>query len=156
MKKNIAILGSTGSIGKSTLDVIQHNPQQYKVVALAAGNNVELIAKQALQFNPKLVSVATKDAAEQVRTQLPDSIQVLYGDEGLVEVATHPDCDYVVTAVVGSKGLHPTLSAIRAGKTIGLANKETLVTAGHLVMKEVRGSIDRLCNSGKRIIRETL
>lgn len=136
--KKIAILGSTGSIGTNTLDVIQQHREKFQVVALAAGTNVDLLVEQARQFEVKAVSLATKELAEQARLQLPGHIQVYYGDEGLGEIAVHPDTNFVVSAVVGSQGLSPTLKAIEAGKDIGLANKETLVSAGHLVMERAR------------------
>ncbi|MFC0214374.1 1-deoxy-D-xylulose-5-phosphate reductoisomerase [Paenibacillus chartarius] len=134
MTKRIAILGSTGSIGTQTLDVISHYPERFQVTALAGGYNVELLAEQVRQFRPKLVSVATRELAEQLKATLPYSPRIVYGAEGLVESAAASDADSVVTAVVGSQGLQPTLAALEAGKHIALANKETLVSAGHLVM----------------------
>ncbi|MDQ1913345.1 1-deoxy-D-xylulose-5-phosphate reductoisomerase [Paenibacillus sp. GD4] len=131
--KKISILGSTGSIGTQTLDVISHYPEQFEVVALAGGHNVELLAEQVKRFRPSVVSVATQAAADQLIGRVPSGVKVLYGDEGLLETAAGNDADTVVTAVVGSQGLKPTLAAIEAGKQIGLANKETLITAGHLV-----------------------
>ncbi len=136
--KKIAILGSTGSIGTNTLDVIQQHREKFQVVALAAGTNVDLLVKQARQFDVKAVSLETKELAEQARLLLPDHIHIFYGEEGLGEIAVHPDADFVVSAVVGSRGLSPTLKAIEAGKDIGLANKETLVSAGHIVMERAR------------------
>lgn len=132
--KKVAILGSTGSIGTQTLDVIAHDPQRYEVVALAAGRNIGLLLEQAARFRPQLVSVADRELAEQVKEQLPAHVRVVYGEEGLIEAAAGVGADYVVCALVGSVGLASTLAAIDAGATIGLANKETLVTAGHLVM----------------------
>lgn len=143
--KKIAILGSTGSIGTQTLDVVRTHADQFKVESLAAGSNVELVVEQALEFQPKLVSVSTKELAEQVRERLPQSMSVHYGEQGLIEAAVHNDADTVVTAVMGSMGLPSTLAAIDAGKTIGLANKETLVTAGHIVM-------ERALNKGVAIL----
>ncbi|MXQ54897.1 1-deoxy-D-xylulose-5-phosphate reductoisomerase [Shimazuella alba] len=136
MLEKISILGSTGSIGTSTLDVVKQHPEEFQVVALAAGNNVEEMIRQAKNFQPKVVSMATKQLADQVAAEISDSIKVVWGDEGLIEVATHSDATYVVSSLVGSRGLQPTLAAIEAGKRIGLANKETLVTAGHLVMEK--------------------
>ncbi|WCN39126.1 1-deoxy-D-xylulose-5-phosphate reductoisomerase [Aneurinibacillus uraniidurans] len=136
--KKLAILGSTGSIGTQTLDVVRQHPDEFAVTALAAGRNVDLLAKQACEFVPKLVSVQTKELAEQLRGRIPHSIRILWGDEGALEVATHADASFLVAAMVGSAGLAPTLAAIEAGKTIGLANKETLVTAGHLVTELVQ------------------
>jgi 1-deoxy-D-xylulose-5-phosphate reductoisomerase len=136
MLEKISILGSTGSIGTSTLDVVKQHPEEFQVVALAAGNNVKEMIRQAKTFQPKVVSMATKQLADQVAAEISDSIKVVWGDEGLIEVATHSDATYVVSSLVGSRGLQPTLAAIEAGKRIGLANKETLVTAGHLVMEK--------------------
>lgn len=134
MTKRISILGSTGSIGRSTLDVIALHPESFEVTALTAGSNIELLMEQAIQFQPKLVSVANVSLADHVRRELPSSIEVLYGEEGLLRAATLDEADFVVTAILGSRGLQPTLAAIEAGKDIGIANKETLVVAGHLVM----------------------
>lgn len=131
--KKIAIIGSTGSVGTQTLDVVQQHPEQFTVEGLAAGSNVELFVQQVNRFRPQKVSVATKDLADKVRPLIPADIQLYYGEEGLVEVAAGTDADTVVTAIVGSAGLPATLAAISEGKTIALANKETLVTAGHLV-----------------------
>ena len=136
--KKLAILGSTGSIGTQTLDVVRQHPDEFAVTALAAGRNIDLLAEQAREFAPRLVSVQTKELAEQLRGCLPDSIRILWGDEGALEVATHAEASFLVAAMVGSAGLAPTLAAIEAGKAIGLANKETLVTAGHLVTELVR------------------
>lgn len=133
--KHLAILGSTGSIGTNTLAVVAEHPGQFEVVALAAGTNVEEMVRQVNRFRPRLVSMATKEAAEAVRSRVDAGVKVTWGDEGVLAVATHPDADYVVSALVGSRGLRPTLAAIEAGKTVGLANKETLVTAGHIVKK---------------------
>jgi 1-deoxy-D-xylulose-5-phosphate reductoisomerase len=135
MAKRISILGSTGSIGKNALDVISHHPDRFEVTALAVGTNIDLLLEQAIRFRPKMVSVATSTLAEKIRLQLPEGIEVGYGDAGLLRAATHEDSDFVITAVVGSRGLGPTLAAIGSGKPIGIANKETLVTAGHLVVQ---------------------
>jgi 1-deoxy-D-xylulose-5-phosphate reductoisomerase len=131
--RRIALLGSTGSIGRQTLDVVQRFPEQFQVVALAARSNVSLLAQQVQEFSPKLVACfADTPAAEQAaRTLLP---QAILGQQGLLEVAAHPDVDIVVAATSGLMGLQPTLAAIGAGKAIAIANKETLVMAGHLVM----------------------
>ncbi|RAV22741.1 1-deoxy-D-xylulose-5-phosphate reductoisomerase [Paenibacillus contaminans] len=131
--KKISILGSTGSIGTQTLDVIAHDPERYSVEALAAGGNIKLLAEQIRRFRPKKVSVSNKDHAEQLKHEFGDAVQLYWGHDGLLETAAGTDADLVVTAMVGSVGLEPTLAAIEAGKQIGLANKETLVTAGHLV-----------------------
>ena len=132
--KNIAVLGSTGSIGTQTLDVVRNN-EDIRVVALSAGSNIELLEQQAREFSPEVVSVAEKKDAEKLRKKLEGTgVKVLWGMDGLIEAAQHPSADTVVTAVVGMMGLRPTVAAINAGKDIALANKETLVTAGHIIM----------------------
>src|SRR5690606_5286974 len=124
-------LGSTGSIGKQTLDVIGWHPEQFEVVGLSAGSNLQLLMEQTARWHPKMICVRTRQDAETVAQTVPQTVKVTHGPEGLCELAAHPDADTVLTAVVGSAGLRPTLAAIEAGKTILLANKETLVTAGH-------------------------
>ncbi|MHA7963067.1 1-deoxy-D-xylulose-5-phosphate reductoisomerase [Paenibacillus sp. CAU 1782] len=136
--KKIALLGSTGSVGTQCLDIVRNSPERFKVVALAAGSNSELLISQAKEFQPALVSVATKELADEVKLHVSPVTTVLYGEEGLVETASFGEADIVITAIVGSRGLIPTLAAIDAGKTIGLANKETLVTAGELVMARAK------------------
>ena len=137
MMKNISILGSTGSIGRQSLDIIQHLGLQ--VCALTAGTNAERMAQQCRQFRPKLAVMATQQAAEQLQKLVQDlPVQIAWGEEGLLQAATVPEADCVITAVVGMVGLKPTLAAIRAGKRIGLANKETLVCAGELVVAEAK------------------
>ncbi|OBR66811.1 1-deoxy-D-xylulose-5-phosphate reductoisomerase [Paenibacillus oryzae] len=136
--KKIALLGSTGSVGTQTLDIVRSNPERFQVVALAAGNNSELLISQAKEFHPSLVSVATKELADEVKLHVSPGTVVVYGEEGLVEAASFGEADIVITAIVGSRGLMPTLAAIEAGKTIGLANKETLVTAGELVIARAK------------------
>ncbi|WP_427051550.1 1-deoxy-D-xylulose-5-phosphate reductoisomerase [Paenibacillus sp. TC-CSREp1] len=131
--KKIAILGSTGSIGTQTLDVVDMHPEHFQVEALAAGGNTDLLIEQAKRYQPKKISVGSKELAEKVMPYMPAGTKVYYGAEGLIEIAAGTDADTVVTAVVGSVGLKSTLAAIDAGKQIGLANKETLVTAGHIV-----------------------
>ncbi|PZT56043.1 1-deoxy-D-xylulose-5-phosphate reductoisomerase [Paenibacillus silvae] len=131
--KKIAILGSTGSIGTQTLDVVDMHPEHFQVEALAAGGNADLLIEQAKRYQPKKISVGSKELAEKVMPYMPAGTKVYYGAEGLIEIAAGTDADTVVTAVVGSVGLESTLAAIDAGKQIGLANKETLVTAGHIV-----------------------
>ena len=134
--KNISILGSTGSIGRQSLDIIRNLPD-VRVVALTASTSVERMAEQCREFLPELAVMATKEAAEQLQVAIQDlPVRVSYGEEGLLEAATLPEADCVITAVVGMIGLKPTLAAIRAKKRIGLANKETLVCAGELVMAE--------------------
>jgi 1-deoxy-D-xylulose-5-phosphate reductoisomerase len=132
------VLGSTGSIGTQTLDVIAGQPDDFEVVGLAAGNNVSLLLEQIKVFQPKWVSAATKDLADQIRSEVPADVRVVYGEKGLSEIAGHSGANYVVCALVGSLGLTSTLAAIEAGADIGLANKETLVTAGHLVMQKAK------------------
>ena len=132
--KKYAILGSTGSIGTQTLDIIRRN-EDMEVVALSAGSNITLLEAQAREFQPEFVAVSEEARAADLRQRLADTgIRVLSGMEGLCQVATHPEADVTVTAIVGMIGIKPTLEAIRAGKDIALANKETLVCAGHLVM----------------------
>ena len=136
MMKYVSILGSTGSIGRQSLDIISRLPD-VKVAALTAGTSVERMAQQCREFQPELAVMATREAAEALAREIKDlPIRVNWGEEGLIEAATIPDADCVITAVVGMVGLKPTLAAIRAGKRIGLANKETLVCAGELVMDE--------------------
>ena len=136
-RRRIAVLGSTGSIGRQTLDVVRAYPDRFEVVALAARSNVALLAEQAREFHPQLV-VCTSDTPE-VQRQLDSAIPgCLRGEEGLTTAATHPAVQMVVAATSGLVGVPPTLAAIRAGKTIALANKETLVMAGHQVMAEAR------------------
>jgi 1-deoxy-D-xylulose-5-phosphate reductoisomerase len=135
--KKISILGSTGSIGTQTLDVIANDNENYTVEGLSAGSNITLLLAQIKQFHPKKVSVATKALAEELKSYIPSTTEVYYGEVGLIEIASATDADFVVSALVGSQGLSPTLAAIAAGKDIGLANKETLVTAGHLVTDAV-------------------
>ena len=131
----VSVLGSTGSIGRQSLDIISRMP--VKVAALTAGNNVDLMAQQCREFQPKLAVMATEKAASALAERISDlPINVSWGEEGLMQAATIEDAQCVITAVVGMLGLKPTLAAIRAGKRIGLANKETLVCAGELVMAE--------------------
>ncbi len=137
MVKNVSILGSTGSIGRQTLDIIDH--LQIPVCALTAGTNVERMAEQCRTYKPKLAVMATEEAAQALAQEISDlSTQVLWGEDGLIQAATMDEADCVITAVVGMVGLKPTLAAIRAKKRIGLANKETLVCAGELVMAEAK------------------
>jgi len=131
--RKINLLGATGSIGRQTLDVVRTHPEAFQLIAVSAGRNVDSMRAIIQEFKPLLVSVQTQGDALQLHSEFP-FLKVLYGMEGLVEVATHEQGDIVVNAVMGSVGLVPTLQAIAAGKDIALANKETLVTAGHLVM----------------------
>jgi 1-deoxy-D-xylulose-5-phosphate reductoisomerase len=139
--KKIAILGSTGSIGTSTLKIVEAYPESFEVVSLAAGNNLDLVTEQCVRWRPKLVSVGTAEAAGQLRERLKQGgvqAKVVHGTEGTVEVATLPEVDFVVSAIVGVGGLKATYEAVKAGKWIGLANKETMVAAGELVTAEAR------------------
>ena len=132
--KKIAILGSTGSIGTQTLDIVRKE-SDLKVVAMAAGSNVELMEHQVREFRPELVAMWTEKAAKDLRDRLKDiSVRVTYGMEGLLEVAAFEESEVLVTAIVGMIGIRPTIAAIEHGKTIALANKETLVTAGPIIM----------------------
>ncbi|MGM9605097.1 MAG: 1-deoxy-D-xylulose-5-phosphate reductoisomerase [Faecousia sp.] len=136
MVKCVSILGSTGSIGRQSLDVISRL-EGIRVAALTAGSGVAKLAEQCRQFHPRLAVMATREAAEQLARELKDpAISIAWGEEGLIQAATMEETDCVITAVVGMVGLKPTLAAIRAKKRIGLANKETLVCAGELVMAE--------------------
>ena len=138
MMNCISILGSTGSIGRQSLDIISRLPD-VKVAALTAGSDVERMARQCRKFHPQLAVMATQEGAERLAKELADlPIRVAWGEAGLIEAATIPEVDCVITAVVGMVGLKPTLAAIRARKRIGLANKETLVCAGELVMAEAK------------------
>ena len=141
MVKRISILGSTGSIGKSTLSVVEQFPERFKVVALAAGNNIDLLERQIRKFSPLLVAVLNPASAEELKKRCADlPVRVLSGIEGMIEVAAAPETTVTVSAIVGTAGLIPTLAAIRARKTIALANKEVLVSAGELVMAESRST----------------
>lgn len=131
--KRLAILGSTGSIGTSTLAVVEAFPDRFQAVALAAGSNLEVLEEQIRRHRPELVSVADRERAAELRPRVAPT-RVTWGRQGLEEVACHPDAEMVVAALVGSLGLKPTLAAIRAGRDVALANKETLVVAGALVM----------------------
>ena len=136
MVKCVSILGSTGSIGQQSLDVISRLPD-IRVVALTAGSGVERMAQQCREFSPELAVMATREAADALKEKISDlPVRVSWGEKGLIEAATMEEADCVITAVVGMVGLKPTLAAIRAKKRIGLANKETLVCAGELVMAE--------------------
>lgn len=132
--KNIAILGSTGSIGTQTLDIVRNNPD-LKVVGLSAGSNIDLLEKQIREFNPKLAVVGDEAKAKDLMTRVSDlSVKILAGMEGMLELAVMPESEVLVTAIVGMIGIRPTIAAIEAKKTIALANKETLVTAGHIII----------------------
>ncbi len=133
--KKIAILGSTGSIGTQTLDVVRQNSEELKVTALAAGHNVALLEKQIREFSPRIAAVADEADARDLRERTKDlELTVVSGMEGLLAVAKEEEAEILVTAIVGMMGIRPTIAAIEAGKDIALANKETLVTAGHIIM----------------------
>ena len=132
--KTIAVLGSTGSIGTQTLDVARANGD-LRVAALAAGRNIKLLEKQIREFSPKVVAVWEEDAAKELRTAVSDlDVKIVAGMDGLIEITTLPEVETLVTAIVGMIGIRPTVEAIKTGKDIALANKETLVTAGHIIM----------------------
>ncbi|HEV2730611.1 MAG TPA: 1-deoxy-D-xylulose-5-phosphate reductoisomerase [Terriglobales bacterium] len=140
--KRIAILGSTGSIGRSTLSVVESYPDRFEVVSLAAGKNIEAALDQAKRWKPRVISVSSEAHAEKLRRELKAAglteVEVAHGPSGAVRVATHPEADFVVSAIVGVAGLEATYEAVRAGKTVGLANKECLVAAGELITAEAR------------------
>lgn len=140
--KNLAILGSTGSIGRSTLSIVESYPERFRVLTLAAGKNLEAAYEQARRWRPRVVSMAGESDAEQLRSRLRrdglQEIQVSHGSPGTVQVATHPEVDFVVSAIVGVAGLEATYEAVKAGKTVGLANKECMVAAGELLTAEAR------------------
>lgn len=134
VRKNIAILGSTGSIGTQTLDVVRANPE-LTVVALAAGKSVAAMEAQIREFHPTIAAMWTEEAAADLRSRVADlPVKIVSGMDGLLEIAILPEADVLVTAIVGMIGIRPTIAAIEAGKDIALANKETLVTAGHIIM----------------------
>ena len=142
MSKRIAILGSTGSIGCSTLNVVETYPDRFEVIALAAGSNIDAAYEQARRWKPRILSIASESDAAALRTKLKSDglseIEIVHGSTGTVKVATHPDVDFVVSAIVGVAGLEATYEAVKAGKTIGLANKECLVAAGELITAAAR------------------
>ena len=140
--KRLAILGSTGSIGRSTLSVVESNPERFAVASLAAGGNVDAAFEQAQRWRPRVVSMAAEADADKLRGKLKTAgltdIEVMSGPAGAVRVATHPEADFVVSAIVGVAGLEATYEAVKAGKTVGLANKECLVAAGELITAEAK------------------
>jgi 1-deoxy-D-xylulose-5-phosphate reductoisomerase len=143
--KHISILGSTGSIGTSTLDVVAASPGAYRVVALAAGQNVDRLAAQAVAFRPELVVAGDAAAASRLESRIPPGTRILHGREGLIEAARHERAELVVSALVGALGVEPTFAAVDAGKTVALANKEALVAAGEFVTA-------RAAETGARIL----
>ncbi len=137
--KYISLLGATGSIGQQTIDVVRNHPEQFRIVALSAGKNIELIRTYINEFKPELISVQTKEDYETLKAEYSQQkVDFTYGDEGLVAVAVYHKAAILVNAVMGSVGLFPTLQAIEAKKDIAIANKETLVTAGHLVIEAAK------------------
>ena len=133
--KRLVILGSTGSIGTQTLEVVREYPEHFEVVALAAGRSVAAMEEQIREFHPAYAVMWTEEAAEELKTRVADlPVKILSGMDGLLEISTLPEYDILVTAIVGMIGIRPTIAAIKAHKTIALANKETLVTAGHIIM----------------------
>ena len=142
MMKRIAILGSTGSIGRSTLSVAESYPDRFQILTFAAGSNVDAAFEQALRWKPRVISMAAEKDAEALGARLKKEglgeIEVVHGAAGTVRVATHAEVDFVVSAIVGVAGLEATYEAVRAGKTLGLANKECLVAAGELITSEAR------------------
>jgi len=143
--KRLSILGSTGSIGVNSLQIVSQFPERFEVVSLSAGLNTSLLKEQVLRFRPKIVSVLNKELSESLRKELPRvDVEIVHGVEGLIQVATHPEVDQVVSAIVGAVGLIPTLSAIKTGKTVALANKESLVMAGKIMMEEAKRNHARI------------
>ncbi|MGA2586057.1 MAG: 1-deoxy-D-xylulose-5-phosphate reductoisomerase [Candidatus Aminicenantales bacterium] len=141
MKKKIAILGSTGTIGRNTLEVVRHHRRYFRVTALAAGSNVRVLEEQIREFHPELVSLSRKEDAEIVRGAFKrNSVRVTYGPQGAEEIGGCENTDIVVAAITGINGLRPTLAAVRAGKRVALANKESMVVAGPLIRAEARKS----------------
>ena len=135
--KKISLLGSTGSIGVNTLDVVDRNPESFQVLAMSAGSNVDLFAEQVRKFKPKIVSLFDSTKISTLKERVADlDVEIIVGDEGSIAVATLPETDVVVSGVVGSAGLIPAIEALKAGKNLALANKETLVIAGELVLRE--------------------
>jgi 1-deoxy-D-xylulose-5-phosphate reductoisomerase len=143
--KTLTVLGSTGSIGTNTLDIVRRNPDLYQAYALAAGGNIDLLARQIVEFSPTVVTVASEEGARRLGDSLDGMAlarrpEILWGGRALVDIATAPEADTVISAIVGVAGLEATYAAVRKGKRIGLANKEVLVSGGDLVMRAVRES----------------
>src|SRR5438270_10569088 len=140
--KRIAILGSTGSIGRSTLNIVENYPERFQITSLAAGSNVDAAVEQAQRWKPRVLSLTSEKNAHTLRARLQSAgvsgIEIAHGAAGNVRVATHPEVDFVVSAIVGVAGLEATYEAVKAGKTVGLANKECLVAAGELITAEAR------------------
>ena len=138
--KNVVLLGSTGSIGTSTIKVVEDLPERFRLLGLAAGNNMELLLEQTRKHRPQAVSINDAAKARELANALGTAVEVNCGTEGLVRLATLPAADIVLIAIVGTAGLQPALAAIRAGKDIAIASKEILVMAGEIVMREARKS----------------
>src|SRR5580698_8194324 len=136
--KNVVLLGSTGSIGTSTVKVAEDLPDQIRLIGLAAGGNSELLFEQTRKHKPAMISISSPAKAAELQSTLGVSTQVFSGNEGLLKLATMPEADIVLIAIVGTAGLQPALAAIRAGKDIAVASKEILVMAGEIVMNEAR------------------
>ena len=141
--KMISILGSTGSIGVNTLDVVRQNRDRFAIAAMTAGNNIELFSEQVKEFKPSLISIFNPSKIGALEELLQgEDVEILCGEEGSIKVATHPDVSLVVSAIVGSAGLVPSLAAVQSSKDLALANKETLVVAGELMLRETRGKVN--------------
>jgi 1-deoxy-D-xylulose-5-phosphate reductoisomerase len=141
--KTISILGSTGSIGVNTLDVVRQNRNRFSVSSMVAGSNIQLFAEQVKEFKPSVISIFNSSKVEELKELLQgEDVEVLCGEEGSIKVATHPDVSLVVSAIVGSAGLVPSLAAIQSGKDLALANKETLVVAGELILREAKNKVN--------------
>ncbi len=141
--KTISILGSTGSIGVNTLDVVRQNPSNFTVRAMAAGSNILLFAEQIKEFKPSVVSVFNSSKVSELKELLQgEDVEILFGEEGSIKVATHTDVSLVVSAIVGIAGLVPSLAAIQSGKDLALANKETLVVAGEIMLREAKNKVN--------------
>ncbi len=138
--KRLSILGSTGTIGRATLDIVRRYPHRFRVIGLAAGTNVELMTQQIEEFRPDVVALSDENSAERLNDKFRE-LEILSGQDGLCKVATVEDVDFVLSAISGASGLVPTYEAVKSGKTIGLANKETLVMAGELINKVARAPI---------------
>src|SRR5262245_12541846 len=137
--KKIIILGSTGSIGTQTLDIVARHPDRFQVVGLAAGKNISLLREQIARFRPQVVSIADEEEAKSLRDIFSkEEVRILAGEEGPCEIAQDLEADLVVSAIVGAAGLKPTMKALEAGKTVALANKESLVIAGELMTRKAR------------------
>lgn len=141
--KKISLLGSTGSIGVNTLDVVARHPEMFEILGLAAGSNDELLARQVKKFKPRVASLFDRSREKSLRERLAGvDVEIFSGEEGAVKVASYPDSDLVVSGIVGGAGLIPAIKAIEAGKNLALANKETLVVAGELVLKAAKDRVD--------------